>query len=265
MRTLLAILLLSAPAFAQSRLLVGVTGGSELNNITIGPSMAAEVPFGPEMLNRIRIPDGKYDLGDEGFIECTPNAKCYTFASMHRFELDPSFQIGHELKLGYGSGWESNAKAGGIVWIKENFGMTSSVQYSEYIVTTASKTAAYLSIGPVWRIRAFQSPMRFSLGYVHQIRNGVSRNGTESSRLEGAKFRIDSRMGCTGAACWRLTGEFVVAHGRSQGNPVCDGTFGDGGQAGLAPCPRAGYVSGGATVGVAIEWPRRRGREGELF
>ena len=225
----LAVLLLSVGTLhAQSRILVGATGGQSFNNLSLGPSVAAEVPFG------------------------------------HRWELDPAFSIAPECKSGYGCGYGTDAKIGGIGWLNNRVGVSTTVERSSYWLSSVSKSAWYFSAGPVIRLRAWDTPMRLSFGYARQIANGIS-NGVETNHLEGGLFSIDARMGCAGPICGRAKLEIQVGRGLNQGNPVCDGTLGNGSQVGFAPCPRSSAISGGAMVTVSMEWPRRRGSEGDLF
>lgn len=215
--------------FDSQRILVGVASGESFNNAFLGPRLAAEVPL------------------------------------WRRFELDASFEIAPESKRGYGTGWETKAEIGGIAWITTKLGATSGVEFGNYSVTQASKTAMYLSSGPILRVSIFGSPSRLTFGYVRQLRNGISQNGTETNHLSGGFAALDSRVGCTGAACWRVKEEFQLGHVLNQGNPLCDGTYGDGSRVGFAPCPRSSSLGGGFTVGVALEFPRRRGRENDPF
>lgn len=225
---LLIALIFPTHATAQARILVGGSGGESFNNLFIGPVIAVEIPF----------------------------AK--------KFEFDSSFEIAPEFKRGYGYGYEDNVTIGGIRWISSKFGFRVSGEQSRYAVTTATKDASFFHIGPIWRGTVAQAPMRLSLEYTRQFHNGIS-NGTETSHFNGGQATLDIRTGCAGSVCGRFKLAFQVGHFLNQGNPVCDGTFGNGSQVGFLPCPRSGGVSGGVIMSVSMEFPRRKGHEDDIF
>ena len=47
---------------------------------------------------------------------------------------------------------------------------------------------------------------------------------------------------------------------KTQGNPLCDGTF-----SGPVTCPRTRTLSGGFTAGIYFEFPRRKETEDNIF
>jgi hypothetical protein len=58
---------------------------------------------------------------------------------------------------------------------------------------------------------------------------------------------------------------FVFGKVLGQSNPQCDGTFGITGGPNGGPCYRTGLFGGGVTASVSLEFPRRKGRENDVF
>ena len=184
----------------------------------------------------------------------------------HRYELDLGDMfspVEHHIALG--SGRANKASAGGRVWLTKGFGLNGSAEYSSYNVTTASKGADYAFIGVTWRKIAWGNPARFSLDYVREFRNGISANGTESAHLQGGDFSMVFRLGCSILFCSRIVVDFQAGHVLTQGNPICDGTYGNTGGPNGGPCHRGGVWSGGSMGGFVFEFPHHRGSEDTPF
>ena len=227
--TLLSILLLALCAgtcHAQSRFLVGTSGGSSFDNQSLGISVSAEVPFAHK---------NEFYIGD-------------TFAP-------------YESHVALGSGYANIVWIGEIRWVTNGFGLSGSIQNSSYRVSKASKAADYFSGGPIFRKMIWGSPARLSFGYIRQVNNGIL-NGLESSHLEGGHFGFTTRLGCAGNGCIRISEDFSVGYVLTQGNPVCDGAYP---LTTLPACPRSIAVGGGFTGSVSIEFPRRKGQESDPF
>ena len=229
---LLALAILTAmPALAQTRVLVGADAGQDFNNQFAGAILGIEQPFA------------------------------------HRIEADlyerPSPIESH---LGLGTGFANAAQGGGIVWLTKHIGTTATIEKSQYDVTSAEKSAYYIQIGPVVRLSLAMAPSRIIVNYAHQILNGISANGSESSHLNGFSVLLDSRVSCAKWACLRLKESFDVGHVLEQGNPANDSPAAAI-ASGQTYHPRIGAWSGGFTFSATVEFSRRDGRdrESELF
>lgn len=200
---------------------------------------------------------GNYFFGLKGGIEIP-------FAS--RYELDSQETISpFERHVALGSGWANQVSAGGHLWLTKGFGLNFSAEYSNYSVTTVRKGGEFVFGGVTWRKIAWGVPARFSLNYIREFNNGISANGTESARLQGGEFLMVARMGCSGFVCSRVEFDFQAGHVLTQGNPICDGTYGITGGPNGGPCFRTGAWSGGATMGFILEFPSRPGNEDIAF
>jgi hypothetical protein len=221
--SILLFTLIAGTCYAQSRILVGTTVSNSFGNYSFGLSASAELPFGHK--NELDIKD--------------------TFSPL-------------ESHVALGSGNANIASIGGIRWITSGFGLTTSFENSSYQVTKVSKGADYLSFGPIVRKMIWGAPSRVSFGFIHQVNNGIV-NGVESSHLEGGHFGFTTRYGCAGNVCLRITEDFTIGRVLTQGNPVCDGTYGSN------TCPRSSAVAGGFTGSVSFEFPRHKGSELDAF
>jgi hypothetical protein len=205
-----------------------------------------------------------------------------------RFELDISdayspvihvynVVIPFEQHVNLGTGSANIANVGGIVWISpgKSLGLNGSAEYSSYS-TNISKGSYYAFGGLTWRKVAWGFPVRFTFDYFRQLDNGIAcgttaacalpgANGTESDHVQGGEFGMAVRMGAVGPTVIRMTFSTDVGHTLTQGNPQCDGTFGNTGGPNGGACPRGSAVSGGASMGVIFEFPRHRGLENNPF
>jgi hypothetical protein len=220
---LLALALMVPSAKAQTRVLLGLSGSNEFNNMSAGVSAGLEVPF------------------------------------LHRFELDLNDTYSpYETHVGLGIGHANIASAGGTVWLTDKVGLSGKLEDSGYSVTKVSKTAAYALAGATVKTYVLGFPSRVSFGYTQQFNNGIT-NGVETSHLTGGYIKVDTRLGCTGAVCYRGSEQFAAGHVLQQGNPVCDGTEG------AVTCPRNTSFGVGVSLTFSIEFPRRRTTEDNLF
>ena len=218
-------LLVSPVLHAQVRVLAGATGGSSLGNLSLGPAVGLEVPFGGRL---------ELDLSD-------------TFSPF-------------ESHVALGHGWADVASAGGHVWLTPGFGLNGSFEHSEYHVTGASKGYEYALGGVTWRRKAWGAPARLSLDYLRELHDGISADGTETDHVQGGEFTLEARLGCSGPLCVRMTSQFGAARVLTQSNPQCDGSFG-----GPVTCPRPGVWAGIFQLGLLLEIPRRRGHESDTW
>jgi hypothetical protein len=163
----------------------------------------------------------------------------------------------HKIGLGFGTAW--SVRAGGIAWLTRSVGLNTYVSHGAYRVARASKAGSDLLCGVTFRTYAFDAPLRLSFDYVRQIDNHLV-GGTESNYLQGGDFNLIWRMGAVGPTVWRMTLDVQTGWVKDQGNPVCDGTLG-----GRITCPRTSSNSGGASIGLQFEFPRRHGFENSRF
>lgn len=170
-----------------------------------------------------------------------------------------------EQHSGLGSGHANILRGAGIIWLTQKFGLNGTVERSSYIAGLTSKAGYYMSMGPSFRFILWEAPARLTLNYISQLHNGLSKSGIETSHLQGVAVNLSSRLGCKGAMCFRLTYEMSAGRILDIGNPVCDGTLGNGSQVGFDPCPRKSGIGGGFTGSLELEFPRHRGSEMEVF
>jgi hypothetical protein len=174
----------------------------------------------------------------------------------HRYELDLKDTFSPlENHIGYGHGTANTVRVVGNIWVSRHFGVSAGGEFSEYHVAQLAKGAYYALAGPLLRLNVGGIPMRIGVSYFGQFHNGTNAVGVETNKMQGAMFSLTARMGCAGAVCFRLGEELVGAYFLQQGNPVCDTTT----------CPRQGATGGGAQVYFAVEFPRRRGQEDDIF
>jgi hypothetical protein len=218
----------SVPAKAQTRVLVGSTVGDGFGNLFAGVSGKIEVP-------------------------------------VKRFELDLSDNFSPiEQHINLGTGWANQAKIGDIMWLNNKVGIDDAAEYSNYH-TSINKAAEYLFTGIVVKSNP-NLPMRLTFNYVREFNNGIDKTGTESAHLQAGEFNLDMRTGCTGKFCFRTVFDFMIGHVLTQGNPLCDGTYGvTGGNGPNGSCPRASASSAAFTFTLSAEFPRRHGHEYDEF
>lgn len=209
-------LLLTGTVKAQVRVLAGGSGGVVLNNATVCVKTGVEVPFSRYEVNVLN-------------------------------DFCP-----YENHKGLGYGKSDILSSTGIVWLKNNFGATFGAENSSYSVTSVSKSGTLLKGGLIKKLYIGDLPSRVSIGYIQQIRNGVV-NGVESSHLKGGYVTIDSRLTCNTRACLRTVFDFDIGHTLAQGNPICDGTYGNGSQVGFLPCPRRSAIGGGFQFSIVAD------------
>jgi hypothetical protein len=261
---LVAFLLFGMPAFSQS-ILVGATGGASYGNLFLGPAVEIELPFGEvthQNFTHHPCTDFPGVYADNG-----QKKECWGFevpATYNRFELDLRDEFAPlEEHIALGHGFANTGGAGPTVWLKQKFGLNGYVDSSLYSVQKASKFDGYWFAGIATRGIWEGSPVRITLDYFREIRNGIYGDGIETNHLQGGDFRMEVRLGCKGAACFRTTLDMSVGHLLNQGNPECDGTEHEHHH--LPMCPRQGNISGSGVMGFLVEFPRRRQKENDLF
>ena len=217
-KIVLGVLLLAPCLHAQTRVLTGINLSVDYGNKSVGAQVGIEQPF----------------------------AK--------RFEVDLYDTASPiESHIALGSGWANIATLGGIGWLIQRIGIQADLKQSRYSVTSASKAAYYLTVGPVVRFRVENSPSRILFSYYRQVANGISSNGTESSRLHGVSVAWDIRAACNAHACLRINETLDVGRVLDQGNPANDSAA--AAQAnGQAYHPRIGVWSGGFSGTIAVEF-----------
>jgi len=225
----MGLIVIAPPMRAQTRFLVGSSGGISFNNESIGVLAATETPFG-----------ANYELD-------------------FRDVFSPV-----ESHVALGHGMANVFRTTDILWLNGLIGLTGAIEYSNYDVTHVSKGGYYTFAGPIFRFRLWDAPNRLEFSYIREVANGIH-NGIETSHLQGVDVYWTARLGCSGPMCFRFSEDFAVGRVLTQGNPVCDGTYGNGSQVGFSPCPRSGAVGGSFSASVTIEFPRRLGRESDPF
>lgn len=222
-------LLFAGQANAQTRVLVGASGGDSFDNYSFGVQAGIEVPFAKHY---------ELDLRD-------------TFSPI-------------ESHVALGSGRANLASVGGIVWFTPSWGLNGQVEDSSYNVTKVTKDADYAFGGLSYRGMIGGAPTRLTFNYIRQFNNGVAPSGLESSHLQGFDFGFTMRFGCFGAFCVRNSEDFVFGRVLTQGNQACDGSLPI-----VAPnvyCgPRGTAFGGGFTGSIVLEFPRHRGHEQDVF
>ena len=206
------------PIVNQSvRVYAGISGSDDLDNLNAGVVAGIEKPF------------------------------------LNRYEVSASDDYSpYEQHVGLGNGHSNIAKVGGIIWFHGNTGFESGVEDSSYSVTDVRKSALYATGGLVYRTYFLSVPTRFSIGYAQQFNNGID-NGVETSHLRGAYLRMDGTPSVIGKVTVRIIEEFTIGHVLEQGNPVCDGSLGNGSQVGLSSCPRTGALGGGVDLKLVFQ------------
>lgn len=205
-----------------TRILLGASGGMVYDNITASVTLGLEVP-------------------------------------LRRFEFDAQEIFSpYENHTAVGVGTANSVRGMGILWATKSFGLTGGIKQSEYSATI-HKSAYDVMPGVVIRKALGGIPSRFEINYVRQVDNRFV-NGMEPNRLQGMRFAMTTRMGCSGKVCYRLEWEMEAGRVHLQGNPNCDGTL-----PGPVTCANRYATSGGAKVGFSIEFPRHRGIAGDDF
>ena len=222
---ILALSLLSTKAKAQTNVLLGISGGATYSNVLLGPSVAVEIPF-----------HKKYEL-----------------------DLQDSFSP-YEFHTALGNGWTNQATGTFNYKLTQRYGLNASFEDSRYSVTKVAKAGEYIHAGFDYRDVLAGSPAHFYFDYVRQIRNGIAPNGTETSQLQGGEVGFTMRWGCYSNYCIRFEEDNMFGGVKTQGNPLCDGTF-----YGPVTCPRTRTLSGGFTAGIYFEFPRRKETEDNIF
>ena len=228
MRKLLSVLFLVIclafvpQAHAQTNFTVGVSGADAFDNLSAGVTAGID----PTFLKRVQV--SLYDI------------------------YSP-----YEVKVGLGQGHANIASAGLIGWVRPTFGFEGKIEDTGYSVTQVSKTAFDVLGGFVKKTYLFGVPTRIGAGGVFEINNGIV-NGVETNHMEGAYIRLDGRMYCSSTACLRIIEQFEAGHVLTQGNPLCDGTIGNGSQVGFSPCPRKGAFGGGVSLSLVLDLHRHQ-------
>lgn len=211
---ILLLILFIAPAISAQKVVVGVDGGSSFGNMFIGPTVGLEVPFAKRY---------ELDLYD-------------TFAP-----IEEHIALGH--------GWSNQAKAGGIVFLTDHFGLNGYAEYSNYS-TNIYKANEYALGG----VNYETTGMLLNFDYLREFNNGISSAGIESSHIQGGDFGMKIRTYCNKHICYRVDFDFKVGRVLEQGNEACDGSYGP------VTCPRTAAIAGAFTGAFVIELGHRSNR-----
>jgi hypothetical protein len=219
----------------STRVLLGGTGGDVYSNVYGGIVGKIEIPI-----------KSRFEIDSDG--EVSPHLSY------------GGYTVNLETKTGLGSGWGYNYGGTGIFWATKKLGIDGNVNAAAYSVTATAKNEYFTEGGLIYRTLWFGDvPTRFTFNYVREIANGILPNGDETNHLQGGSLTFDSRFGCTSFFCVRFVTNIQAGRVLTQGNPVCDGTYG------VTTCPRSASVGGGASGSLYFEFPRHRGQESEVF
>jgi hypothetical protein len=220
-----AFLFLACTCRAQNRFYVLGDGGVEFSNSFIGLEMGAEIPF----------------------------AK--------RFEIDTTYYVAPNRHTSLGNGWTSQTMVNGLFWLRPNWALTGGAEHSGYVAGKTKKTGEYMRLGISRRAVWGGTAVRFDMNYLREFDDGIV-NGIESSHLQGGVVSVKLNFGCKGVFCFREESEFEFGRVLTQGNPVCDGTYGTTGGPNNGPCWRTPGWGGGSALSFGVEFPRRyRGQD----
>lgn len=225
---------------AQTNFLIGATGGDVYSNVYGGLVGRVEVPFAKRL-----------ELDIDG--ELSP-----------RISLN-GYTINLEKKLNLGTGFGYTVGTTGRVYFTHAWALDGGIEESAYSVTATSKAQYFTKGGFTYRRIWLGVPTRFTFDYIREVANGIQSNGDESSHLQGGSVTIEGRLGCASVMCFRMSTNIQGGRVLQQGNPVCDGTFGTTGGPNGGPCPRAASTSGGASMSLYLEFPRRKATENNPF
>jgi hypothetical protein len=214
------------------RLLFGGDGGYAFGNTFIGAEAGIEAPLGAHF-------------------EANFSGQFFPFES----------------HVALGRGFSYSIQPGAIIWINKTSGFEASYHHNAYSVTRERKSNDFVYSGYVYRHTMFGFPTRFHFGYMREVNNGISANGTETNHLQGAAFSFDSIEGCTTHFCVRDKFTWLTGRVLDQANPVCDGTFGYGSQfkPPMPACPRTSTPSGGFEFNLMFQFSRKRQNSNDLF
>lgn len=227
---LFLVMLLGPAVHAQTTVLVGGEGGINFNNKFLGATAGLEQSFGKH------------------------------------FEIDLTGAFDPiEAKTAYGNGFSYSTSVDATGWFSDHWGLNGQIDRAAYTITKARKTGYFAYGGFSYRNLVWGSPAHFEFDYFQQIHNGIAADGTETNQTKGGSVTFSVRLGCGNSFCVRLDEIVDAGHVLQQGNPMCDGTFGNTGGPNGGPCKRQGAMSGGAQASVVFEFPRRRGQEDALF
>ena len=163
-----------------------------------------------------------------------------------RFEAQAFAHYSPTAKEGQAWSRTLQVRGTGIVWVTPNLGATGTLERSWLWSETYSKAAWYPQVGVVWRGTWLDTNLRVYGRYTLPTGGYDAKLGIEAPQLQGPGIRAEAEM-----LSWlRIYTELDVFHGLRQGNPVCDGTLGDGSQVGIASCGRSGYWTGRTVTGV---------------
>jgi len=211
------------PQPVQYRILVGATGGGLFDNAFLGVVAQATILIGRRY---------EFDLSDE----------------FHPLESNPNI----------GRGFANSIFAEGVTWLPNGNGISGGIGYSNYRFAPISNGGEYIYVGPIKRFLVARTPVRLGIGYLREIRNGIT-NGYETSHLQGVNFGTGIRVGCSGYVCYEVAYDSSLARILKPGNPQCDGSGPQ--NPGLTPCPRFLSTTGGINMSFTLQWPVRQGRE----
>lgn len=190
MKKILIFILALVPysVYAQTKTLVGLTGGDSFTNYSAGVLVGVEVPVGQ-----------------------------YEFSVTDRFAP-------LQYHVGLGAGWSNTFNLGGTRWLSRHYGISASAEQSMYRVTGGIHKISYYGFaGPSFRFSLLDTPNRFTVSYVREFPDRIY-NGIESSHLQGASIDWTARLFCSSWSCFRIAESLAVGHVLEQGNPVCDKT-----------------------------------------
>ena len=189
-----------------------------------------EIQFGSETGLGYKFPHTAFGLGFE--------------VPVKKVEVDLNATFSPDRKYITNDGRVFSSHDIGILWL-HNVGLSGGATWSELHTSQFSKNTINPTAGMVFRFRVSNfSPMRLYVDWLFPTGTYNPQTKIESNRLTGPEIYLE-------AQAWshaRIGTKFGVYHGLSQGNPLCDGTIGYGGNYNIAPCPRSSFTQGIAVL-----------------
>jgi hypothetical protein len=165
-----------------------------------------------------------------------------------RIELQAGVMFSSTPKTITNDGHSLIASARAIIWLNDYIGLTGGTDYSRLWTSQFKKAAWAPSPGVVLRLRLLGNPTRMYLDYAVPNKN-IDSHGVETSQLQGPEYSVESRVASVGPITFRFGLKLSAYRLLEQGNPQCDGTFGN-----AVTCPRIVRKAGTAALTMRYEW-----------
>jgi hypothetical protein len=226
---LMFLLLLLVPGLAQSqtRAFIDTQFGSESGMGYKFPHLAVGAGFDHEFHRHSVSPDS------QGTIR-----KWTSYTSWFDIEIHGDYSPDH--KYGFNRGSVVTGGGFGNIWLTPSFGLTGGSGVSRLQTPAYHKAGLFPQAGVAFRFIGGGFPMRLYVNWIFPTGSYNPATGIEPNRLRGPELFWETQMTPHIAVGLR----FGIFKGYSQGNPVCDGTLGNGSQVAILPCPRGTFTQG---------------------